>query len=309
MSEKNHYGGVVIPMITPFKGNGTIDEYSLNGLVDYFIGAAAIPFILGTTGESASIPAIMCDEYARLVTGRVNGKSTIYAGISDNCFTDSIEQARKYFDMGITTFVAHVPEYYPLTPDQVLTYFERLADAVPAPLIVYNIPATTKISIPVEAVEKLSGHPNIVGLKDSERSLERMQLLADKFASREDFSIMSGWTVQSTHALTLGFDGIVPSTGNLIPHLFADLYNAVTEGKSHKAQEIQSKINPIADFHQKDIPFSHMIPTLKVMMSEFGLCGPTVLPPLTRLGAKQEAQIKKEMRNLDLGEVEKYIGK
>ena len=80
------------------------------------------------------------------------------------------------------------------------------------------------MSIPTDVVEKLSEHPNIVGLKDFERSLDRMEILADKFASRMDFSIMSGWTVQSTHALTMGLDGIVPSTGNLIPDMFAELY-------------------------------------------------------------------------------------
>ena len=307
MSEINHYGGVVIPMITPFQENGNIDTPSLKRLVDYFIDAGTIPFILGTTGESASLSTTICDEFVPHVVDRVKEKTKIYAGISDTCFTYSVEKAARYFDMGISVFVAHIPEYYPLTPDQILCYFEQLADAIPAPLILYNIPATTKVSIPVEIVEKLSEHPNIVGLKDSERSLERMQNLADKFASRPDFSIMSGWTVQSTHALTMGFDGIVPSTGNLIPHLFVELYRAVVGGKRQKAEEIQAKINPIADFHQKDIPFSYMIPTLKVMMSEFDLCGPTVLPPLTRLGAEKEAQIKRDMKNLDLGVIKKYL--
>ena len=134
-----------------------------------------------------------------------------------------------------------------------------------------------------------------------------MKSLADNFGSRMDFSILSGWTVQSTHALTIGFDGIVPSTGNLIPQMFAELYQAVIEGEREKAEEIQSKIDPIAEFHQKDIPFSHMIPMLKVMMHEFGLCGPTVLPPLTRLGNEKESQIKKMMKNFDLGEIEKFI--
>ena len=114
---------------------------------------------------------------------------------------------------------------------------------------------------------------------------------------------MSGWTVQSTHALTMGFDGIVPSTGNLIPHMFAELYAAVIEGRREKAEEIQSKIDPIAEFHQKDIPFSHMIPMLNVMMNESELCGPTVLPPLTRLGAEKEGQIKEMMKNFDFGDL------
>ena len=309
MTVKDNYHGVVIPMVTAINSDQRLDQPSVKRLTDFVVGSGTIPFILGTTGESASLPTTMCNEMVQLVVGRVKEKTKIYAGISDTCFANSVEKATKYFDLGVDVFVAHIPEYYPLTPDQILRYFEQLAETVPAPLILYNIPATTKVSIPVEVVEKLSKHPNIVALKDSERSLERMQILADTFASRPDFSIMSGWTVESMNALQMGFDGIVPSTGNLIPHLFAELYNAVIQGERQKAKEIQTKIDPIADFHQKDIPFSYMIPTLKVMMNEFGLCGPTVLPPLTRLGAEREALIKKEMRDLDLGEVEKYIGK
>ena len=72
-------------------------------------------------------------------------------------------------------------------------------------------------------------------------------------------------------------------------------------------EELQDKIDPIADFHQQEIPFSHMIPILKVMMDELGLCGPTVLPPLTRLGAKKEEQIRKSMKELDFSGQEKNI--
>jgi 4-hydroxy-tetrahydrodipicolinate synthase len=172
--------------------------------------------------------------------------------------------------------------------------------------MLYNIPATTKVSIPLDVVGKLSEHANIIGIKDSERSIERMDLLAEQFKDREDFAILSGWTTKSSYALLAGFDGIVPSTGNLIPQLFTDLYQAVIDGSKEKAEEIQDKIDPIADFHQQEVPFSHMIPILKVMMDEFDLCGPTVLPPLTRLEAKQEEQIRKSMKELDFGGIEPW---
>ncbi len=306
MKKQKVYHGVIIPMVTSFEQDGTIDIKSTATLVNHVVNAETIPFILGTTGESASISTNKRLEFVQLVVDQVKEKTMIYAGISDTCFENSVEQAKKYFDMGIDVFVSHIPAYYPLTPDQILHHFEHLADAFPAPLMLYNIPATTKLSIPIEIVEKLSEHPSIIGLKDSERSLDRMNLLADKFASRLDFSIMSGWTIKSTHALTLGFDGIVPSTGNLIPQMFANLYQAVIEGRIEEAEEIQSKIDPIAEFHQKDVPFSHIIPILKVMMSEIGLYGPTVLPPLTRLGAEKEGQIKEMMKAFDFGGLETF---
>ncbi len=305
---KKKCSGVIIPMVTPFDEKAKIDKPSTARLVNFFVEAGTIPFILGTTGESASISEKMCLEFVQQVVDEVKGKSIIYAGISDTCVENSLEKAKKYCDMGIDVFVAHIPAYYPLTPEQILRYFENLADAIPAPLIIYNIPATTKLSIPIDIVEKLSRHNNIVGLKDSEKSFDRLKPLADKFADRMDFSIMSGWTAQSTQALILGYDGIVPSTANLIPYTFAELYTAVIEGKRDKAGKIQNKIDPIAEFHQKDVPFSHMIPMLKLMMSEFNLCEPTVLPPLTRLGNEKESQIKEMMKIFDFREIERFIG-
>jgi 4-hydroxy-tetrahydrodipicolinate synthase len=173
--------------------------------------------------------------------------------------------------------------------------------------MLYNIPATTKVSIPLDVIDKLSEHPNIIGIKDSERSIERMDLLAKQYKDRQDFTIFNGWTTKSSYALLAGFDGIVPSTGNLIPGLFSQLYQAVLEGDKKRAEELQDKIDPIADFHQQEIPFSQMIPILKVMMNEFGLCGPTVLPPLSRLGAKNEEGIRKMMKELNLGDIEQHL--
>ena len=299
MKKQKTYHGVVIPMVTPFNENGKIDLHALEKLIDHYIDSNTIPFILGTTGEGVSIPLTMRVEIIEQVVKIIGNRTEIYAGISDTCPINSIILAQELFTIGVKTFVCHIPPYYPLLPEQIQTFYESLADKLPAPLMLYNIPATTKVSIPVDIVEQLSQHSNIIGIKDSERSLDRMDILAKKFKEREDFAIFNGWTTKSSYALVSGFDGIVPSTANLIPKLFADLYDAVVNGNKEKAEELQDVIDPIADFHQQEVPFSHMIPILKVMMDEFELCGPTVLPPLTRLGAKQEEQIRKSMKELD----------
>ena len=299
---KNHkkYHGVIIPMITPFDDQLRLDEKSIKYLIDFFIDSGTIPFILGTTGESVSMPQELQCEYVKSVAGTINGRSLLYVGIADTCFESSIHQAKKYVELGADVLVGHLPPYYPLDENQILSYFQHLADELPAPLMLYNIPATTKLSIPLPIVEQLSTHPNIIGLKDSERSVERIAQLASAYKNREDFSILSGWTVKSHFALDLGFDGIVPSTGNLLPELFADLFRAVCEGDKTKAEKLQAIIDPIADFHQKDKILSHVIAMLKVMMAEKGLCGPAVYPPLTRLGQENEELIRKEMRKFNI---------
>ena len=303
MSQPKKYHGVIIPAVTPFTEYGKIDFSAAEKMMDFFVEAETFPFILGTTGESSSIKLEDKRDLVKTVSKRVNGRTTLYAGIADNCLESAVLAAKMFHDLGVDVFVAHAPYYYPLHEQHLHKYFVELADRLPAPLILYNIPATTHLSLSLELVKTLSQHPNIKGLKDSERSLERMRDLAASFSKDPEFSLMSGWTVQSLFALNLGFDGIVPSTGNIVPKLFQKLYLAVQSGQGN-AQELQEIINPIADIHQKDKILSQVIPALKVMMNEHGLCSPEVIPPLLKSPERECQQIIAEMNRHQL---DRYI--
>jgi len=285
-------------MVTPFTEQGNLDEGAAIKLIELIVSGGTFPFILGTTGESASIPFETRIQFVKQVTKSIGQRTTLYAGISDNCLENSLSLAKKFFDLGVSVFVAHLPSYFPLTPDMMLCHYETLAERCPGDIMIYNIKSTTHMSLPLDVIEKLSHHPKIVGLKDSERDLERLKNLTAMFANRQDFSLLCGWTAQSANTLLMGFDGIVPSTGNLIPNKFSNLYDAVVRGDYATANKLQAEIDPIANLHQKDMLGSEMIAGLKVMLNEMGLCQPWVLPPLTRLNPEKEYQIKNEMKNL-----------
>lgn len=299
MLKTKKFHGVVIPVVTPFTQNGKIDSAAAERMINFFIEAETFPFILGTTGEANSMTLELRSELVKIVSKYLNGRTTLYVGIADNCLKNSVLAAKTYHDLGADAFVAHAPYYYPLNEEHLLKYFETLAEKLPGPLFIYNIPSTTHISLSIKLIEELSKHPNIKGLKDSERSLERIKVLSELFSKNEDFSLLSGWTVQSSFALSSGFDGIVPSTGNIVPKLFQKLYLAYQTGLK-SAQEFQEAINPIADIHQKDKLLSQAIPALKVMMNEKGLCPPYVMPPLLRNTKAEEEQIRSEMKRLNI---------
>lgn len=275
-------------MVTPFQKDFTIDAESVGRIVEMLLGAGAIPFVLGTTGESASISVAQKEVLVKTTIEKVNGKSLVYAGISSNSFSGSVEFGKRYADLGVDVLVATLPAYYPLNEDQMLRYFEELADQVPLPLMIYNMPATTKLSIPVEAIDKLSHHPNIVGVKDSERGMERLDQSIQLWKDRSDFVHFLGWAAQSTYALHAGSDGIVPSTGNFAPELYVQLYNAVLYGDIERAKQLQAATDELGFLYQKDRLLSQSIPALKVVMSVRGLCSPEVLPPMYRISENEE---------------------
>lgn len=300
MKTQKKYHGVVIPMVTPFTEHGKLDEGAAIKLLEKVMEGGTFPFILGTTGESASITFETRLKLVKKVADYVKQRTVVYAGISDNCLENCLTLAQQFYDLGINVFVVHLPSYFPLKPDMMLRYYETLAEHCPGEIMIYNIKSTTHMSIPLDIIEKLSYHPKIVGLKDSERDLERLKRSVEMFSDRQDFSLLCGWTAQSANTLLMGFDGIVPSTGNLIPKKFSDLYESVLRGDQATANKLQAEIDPIADLHQKDMLGSEMIAGLKVMLNEMGLCEPWVLPPLTRLNPEKENQIKNEMKLLRL---------
>jgi dihydrodipicolinate synthase/N-acetylneuraminate lyase len=289
---KKKISGTVVPMVTPVHADQTIDIAATERIVQYLTANGAAPFILGTTGESASIGRSEKKKLVETTIKAAAGKSMVYAGISGSAIADSIEDAQHYHDLGADIFVATMTSYYPADAHQMLRYFTMLADKIPAPLIIYNIPATTHLSVPLDVVEQLSRHPNIVGFKDSERSAERLETSVSLWKDRPDFSYLTGWAAQSLHAMQLGADGIVPSTGNLAPGLYETLCMAVAAGDPAIAENAQRKADRISEIYQKDRTLSYALPALKAMMGAYGLCQSCVLPPMFQLASNDEQAIK-----------------
>ncbi|MBN2215293.1 MAG: dihydrodipicolinate synthase family protein [Bacteroidales bacterium] len=294
------YGGVIVPMVSPVNEDLTIDTDAVHRILDLLINAGVSPFLLGTNGESVSISDAQKLVLVENTVSYVNKKITVFAGISGNCLEESIRNARLYAQTGADVVVAHLPFYFPLTSDHMLNYYEQLADRIPCPLIIYNNPVTVKQSIPLDIIEQLSHHPNIAGLKDSERGMERLNRALELWRYRDDFVHLLGWTVQSAYSLLNGSDGIVPSTGNFIPSLYKDLYDAALRKDEYKSFEYQHKADRISDIYIKDRNISKSIPALKYIMSLKGLCKPFVLPPLS-LPDKKEQNAIKEMVIAELG--------
>lgn len=285
-------------MVTPVNKDLTVDQNAVSMILDTFVNAGVSPFILGTTGESVSLPVLLKSELVRLVADQVKGKVTIYAGISGNCLKETLEDAERFQEMGVDVVVAHLPFYFPLTADQMLDYFEKLASGVPCPLIIYNNPVTTKQSVPLDVVEQLSYHQNIAGLKDSERGIERLNRSVQLWKEREDFVHLVGWTAQSAYALLKGSDGIVPSTANFVPELYHALYESARIGDYTAAVDLQDNADRISDIYLKDRTVSQSIPALKYIMSLMGLCQPHVFPPLNVPDIKEQNKIRDQVKSI-----------
>jgi dihydrodipicolinate synthase/N-acetylneuraminate lyase len=298
MKTEKKYSGVVIPAVTPFTVDLKLDHGAVEKMFDFFHDNGVHPFILGTTGEGASIPFAMKKEFIQLAGELKKDGAILYASISSNALEESIDLAKCSFDNGADVVVATLPSYYALTETGMLKYIEQLAESVNGPLMIYNIPSTTHMSIPLTVINQLSHHPNIVGLKDSERSEERLKQSIELWKDREDFSHLLGWAAKSADALLMGSDGVVPSTGNFKAKLYADLYKAARENDSNKAHELQKLSDALGNLYQQGRTLGESFWALKVLMKEIGLCEPNVMPPLYSQSKEEETKLVNGLKQI-----------
>lgn len=285
------YRGVVVPMVTPVTQDGQLDTAAVERIIDFFAHSGVSPLLMGTTGEGNSVSQADGQLFVETAVKAADSRIIIYAGLTGNCFAEQVRQAEIYTALGADVIVATLPTYYALTPEQMYDYYKTLADCIIGPLMLYNILATTHMSIPVDVIRRLADHPNIVGLKDSERDLERMAQCIEFAKQRDDFAYFCGWAAQSAHSLELGGNGIVPSTANFVPEMFKQLFDAAVEGDMETANRLQDETNEIAKIYQKDRTLGQSLTALKVMMQTKGLCEPWMLMPLTRLSTFEERAI------------------
>ncbi|MEN6454967.1 MAG: dihydrodipicolinate synthase family protein [Prolixibacteraceae bacterium] len=293
MKSDNPYRGVIVPMVTPLTEAHAIDREGVTRLAGLLAGAGASLFAGGTTGEGASLSLAQKEELTGLTVRAVNGRTLVYAGISGNSFPESVDAARRFAGAGADAVVANVPFCYPLNGNYTLRYFEELAEACPIPLIIYNIPGTTHYSIPLHILDRLSHHPNIAGVKDSERDQNRLDQALALWRDRCDFAHLTGWAAMSVYALQNGSDGIVPSTGNFDPGSYVAMYSAVLHGDNTMAGELQKRTNRLSALYQSNRNLSESLVALKVILSVLGICGTFMMPPVYPMEDEEEISYRK----------------
>lgn len=292
-----NYSGVIVPMASPFSTNGEVDIEAAGIITRHLISHKAHPFVLGTTGEAASVPRSERIKLIRAVASACSPKTVLYAGLSGNSLNDIVEEAKAFADNGAEALVSTMPSYYPVDERQMLIYFEKLADLVPLPLIIYNIPATTHLSIPLKVMKTLCKHSNIVGFKDSEKSEERIEEATSIWKDDFSFSYLLGWAAKSYKALSLGADGVVPSTGNFSPGIYQQICEFTRSGDTEKAMLAQEKADALSAFYQNGRTLSHSLSALKAIMAGYGLCTSQVLPPLLPMSGEEQERLINEIKS------------
>jgi 4-hydroxy-tetrahydrodipicolinate synthase len=300
MKNGHKYQGTVVPVVTPFTTAGALDELALERLLERQIaGGVEGVFVLGTTGEGAHIPQEQRKRLVELTVLHAARRTRVFAGLGDVRRAD-VSEAAVFFAAGVDAVVVHPPISERVAVEQLQAWYEALLAAVPGPLLLYNMPATTGLSIPLDTIERLLGHPKLAGIKDSENNPKRLDELMRRFGGKKDFAVFVGVGSLMERGLQLGADGIVPSVGNLIPEVCQQMCAAAKSADWPKTETLYSRMTAVSALYQKGRNLNESLAALKAAMHCRGVCAPQVLPPLRNVSAAELEKIRGQMRELQL---------
>lgn len=238
------FTGSGVAIVTPFKADLSIDYDRLKVLIDYQIENKTDAIIIcGTTGEASTLTD---DEQIACIKAAVdytNGRVPVIAGAGSNDTKHGINLSKRAEEAGVDGLLQVTPYYNKTSQKGLYEHFKSLAEAVNIPIILYNVPGRTGMSIAPETALKLSEIDNIVGIKEASGDLSQMVALAHLCQGKLD--LYSGNDDQVIPLLSLGGVGVISVAANVAPKKMHDMVSLYLEGKHQESLALQLELLPL----------------------------------------------------------------
>lgn len=285
------FHGSMVALVTPMHKDGSLDYDSLGKLIEFHIenGTDAIVAV-GTTGESATLDMKEHCSVLREVVNRVQGRVPVIAGTGANSTTEAIALTRAAMQAGADACLLVTPYYNKPTQEGLYLHYKTIAEAVPVPQILYNVPGRTACDMLPETVKRLSSISNIVGVKEATGNLVRGREILELCGTRMD--LYSGDDATAMELILLGAKGNISVTANVAPKAMHEMCAAALRGDRIHAEAINQRLMAL---HKSLFAESNPIP-VKWALHEMGLIPPGTRLPLTVLSAQYHDTIRQALR-------------
>lgn len=287
--------GSIVALVTPFNEDGSVNFEALTNLLEFQIsnGTDGI-LVLGTTGESSTMTHEEDDSVVEHTMKVVNGRVPVIAGSGSNDTQTAIEKSLKYERMGVDALLLITPYYNKANEEGMIRHFLAVADRVHTPIIIYNVPGRTGCSLSLHAVEVLSKHKNIVGIKEASGNISYAANVAKLL--NDDFVMYSGNDDMVVPILSLGGSGVISVFANTNPKECHEMVTSYLNGDTKKALDIQLKY---LDYIHSLFYEVNPIP-VKAALNLMGMHAGTLRLPLYEMSEANKAKMKAEMEKVGL---------
>lgn len=234
MKDIRNLTGSIVALVTPFNADGTVNFPKLRELVNWHIHNKTDAILtLGTTGESSTMTHEEDDAVLQCVIETAAGRVPVIAGTGSNCTQTMVEKSLRAEKMGADGLLIISPYYNKANSEGMVRHFTAVADAVHIPCILYNVPGRTGCAISVEAVERLSKHPNICGIKEASGDMSYAMKIAHCIGP--DFALWCGNDDITIPLLSIGGSGVISVWANVQPRECHDMVMDYLEGRREQA--------------------------------------------------------------------------
>jgi 4-hydroxy-2-oxoglutarate aldolase len=284
----------IFPALTTPLENGSISLSGLKSNVEKFNRTELSGYVvLGSTGESILMNDRERIEALKAVRSAAGAGRIVIAGTGMPSTRATVEFTNRAAEEGADYGLVVTPFFYKsqMTAENLEIYYREVAEKSRIPVIMYNVPKFTGLSLALEVVSALADHPNIAGLKDSSGNIAFLTEIIR--ACPEDFVVFQGMGSVLYPSLELGAKGGILALANMAPVETVEIFQCTRTGEQKKAREIQMRIIGV---NQK-IVGGYGVPGIKYALDLLGYSGGNPLPPLQPVDEKGRASIRQVLRD------------
>lgn len=288
------FGRVITAMVTPFDEDLKVDYKAFENLVDYLIenGSDAL-VVTGTTGESPTLTDEEKLTLYRLAKEVANNRAAIIAGTGSYDTRHSIELSLKAQEIGVDGLLLVSPYYNKPTQEGLYQHFKMIAESVDIPVMLYNVPGRTAVTIEPETLMRLSEVKNIVAVKDAGGNLDKT---SKTVALAPQLQVYSGDDSLTLPMLAIGAKGVVSVASHLVGRRIKEMIQAFEKGEVDKARKIHLEL---FELFKALFVVANPIP-VKEALNMIGIKVGGLRPPLLAADEKTREILRKVLSELGL---------
>jgi N-acetylneuraminate lyase len=243
MKSTEKFNGIFPALVTPFKKDGSINEEALRAIIRLNLKKGVAGFYVD--GSSSEAFLLSHDERKRLLeiaASEAKGKGTIIAHIGSIGTDHAIDLGLRAKELGYDAISAVPPFYYKFTADEIKGYYRDICGAVDMPVIIYNFPAFSGVSLTCDDIREYRKDRRFIGVKFTATDLFQLQQMR---AIDEDMIVFNGYDEMFLGGLAMGATGAIGSTFNFMAEKFVSIYELFKAGKVSEAQKAQNEANEV----------------------------------------------------------------
>lgn len=288
------FKGAGVAIVTPFR-DGEVDFPSLARLIDWQIDQGIDAIIsCGTTGEASTLNDKEHIETVQFTVNQVKGRVPVIGGAGSNDTAHAIFMSRELEKAGVDGLLLVTPYYNKCTQKGLIAHYQKIAESVGIPSILYSVPGRTGVNISPSSVFELAKHPNIAGIKEASGNISQVVEIARCVS--DDFALYSGNDDMIVPLLSVGGIGVISTVANVAPRKTHDMVASYLEGDIEKSKELQLSMKPLIDSLFLEV---NPIP-VKAALNMMGFIKAEYRMPLCEADNKTLDEIMCQLKNLGI---------